>query len=70
MSIEGLRGIKNKNEINEINELNEINKKIGEVREWSNRHDWKSCRYPKGASWVRIPASPPKLVVSSQESGV
>ncbi len=33
---------------------------IGEVLEWPNRHDWKSCvslRIPR----VRIPPSPPKI---------
>jgi hypothetical protein len=31
----------------------------GEVPEWSNGHDWKSCGPPKAGSGVRIPPSPP-----------
>ena len=33
---------------------------IGEMREWLNRHDWKSC-VRENVPWVRIPLSPPFL---------
>ena len=35
---------------------------IGEVAEWLKAHAWKAC-IGETLSWVRIPFSPPKLIV-------
>ena len=36
---------------------------LGEVLEWPNRRDWKSRVPSQGEPWVRIPPSPPCLIL-------
>ena len=44
----------------EVTGSNPVCSMAGEMREWLNRHDWKSC-VRESVPWVRIPLSPPFL---------